>query len=167
MTTGSGPADEKSFDEFLEKSNIQVYQLTDYEFTEYETDVLVIGHDNWDKQKLDAAIQARSGGHFRVYSQEMVFASLAMGADVFDLLSTDELIEFGIGHPALEYLMDDMGFDWPTTEVVLRSNSLFVDFSDGEWPEDGVLRKMGYKTGQSGLIESVRRVILSNTLNNS
>lgn len=159
MTTGSGPVDEGDFDKFLAACKISVEDVS-----ENGPDVLVIGHDDWDEDDLDAAIRVRKGGTLRIYSQEMVFASLALGADIFDILSADELAAFGVGHPALEYLSQDIGFDWPTTDVVVNSNRLVVDFGNGEWPETGILRKMGYTVGRQGLVASARQEVLKKVL---
>lgn len=159
MTTGSGPVDEGDFDEFLEACGISVDGVSDD-----GPSVLVVGHDDWDEDELDAAIRGRTGGSLRVYSQEMVVASLAMAADIFEVMSTEELTTFGDGHPALEYLSQDLGFAWPTTDVVLSSNRLVVDFGDGEWPETGVLKHMGYTVGRRGLVVSARHDVLRKVL---
>lgn len=155
MTTGSGPVEEGEFDEFLAECGIGVDHV--YEVV---ANVLVLGHEGWSKDGLAAAIRARAGGKLRVYSQEMVIASLALGADIFDVLSAEELATFGEGHPALEYISRGIGFGWPTTDVVMSSNRLVVDFGDGEWPETGVLKNMGYTVGKQGLIPSARQDIL-------
>ena len=67
----------------------------------------------------------------------MFLASLSLGADVFEVLSPEELVCFGIGHPALEYLMDDMGFDWPTTEVILQRIALLWISVTANGPRQG------------------------------
>lgn len=83
---------------------------------------------------------------------------------IFEYCSEDDLAAFGDSHPALEYLMKGVGFDWPTTDVVVSSNRLAVDFADGEWPETGVLKHMGYTVGQQGLSAAARHQILDRVM---
>jgi len=149
ITTGSGPCDEDEFDMFLRECGIPIYEISDNVPTK-----LVIGHIDWDEDEVRKVIQARAGGSLWVYSQEMVFASLAIGADVFGECSRDELISFGNGHPALEYLMTDMGFGWPITEVKRGINRL-GDL--GDIPEEGILGLLGYHVGKQGLSQNSRR----------
>jgi hypothetical protein len=160
MTTGSGPYSEADFDRFLGECEIDPAGLDGGS----ESRVLVVGRADWDEDAIDAIVADRAGETLRVYSQEMVVASLALGADVFDVCSAENLAAFGEGHPALEYLMNDMDFDWPSTEVVANTNRLVVNLDAGEWPESGVLSRMGYKTGRSGLVESARREILDRVM---
>jgi hypothetical protein len=108
---GNGPYDENDFDKFLVACGIEAIYLH-----ESDADVVVLGQEGWDSEDLDAVIEARRGGVLKVYSQEMVVAAMAIGQDLFDVCDDDELMAFGEGHPALEYLLDH-GFDWPTTEV--------------------------------------------------
>lgn len=160
MTTGSGPCDEDLFDEFLRACGIWVTDLG-----ESGPNVLVIGHEDWDEDELDAAIEARSGGQLKVYSQEMVIASIALGADVYLACETDELEQFGVGHPALEYLSEDYEFDWPSTDVIARPPGLVVNFGSFDSPETGLLRHMGYAVGKTnGLPEGERRRILEDVM---
>jgi hypothetical protein len=152
MTTGSGPYDEFEFDAFLEECDVEVFSISDPVKSK-----LIIGRDDWDEDLILSLIQSRAGGSLWVYSQEMVVASLAIGTDIFDVCSRDELVIFGEGHPALEYLMTDMGFDWPTTEVIQGINRL-DDL--GDIPNQGVLSLMGYHVGRQGGAEKTRRTIL-------
>ena len=110
---GNGPYDEHDFDKFLVACGIEAIYLH-----ESDADVVVLGQEGWDSEDLDAVVEARRGGTLKVYSQEMVVAAMAIGQDLFDVCDDDELMAFGEGHPALEYLLDH-GFDWPTTEVGL------------------------------------------------
>jgi len=159
MTTGSGPCDEGGFDEFLQNCGVDVFYVS-----EFGPSKLIIGHKDWEEDKIHLAIKARAGGSLWVYSQEMVFASLAIGSDVFEVCSRDELASFGDGHPALEYLMEDMGFNWPTTDIFPSSNRLTDDLGYSKWPEVSVLRHMGYKVGKRGLGKTARHKILDRAL---
>jgi hypothetical protein len=104
---------------------------------------------------------ARSGGSLWVYSQEMVLVSLAMNRDFFDVCSREELLSFGEGHRALEYLMKDMGFDWPSTDIFFSSNSTIDDI---QWVEKGGMSRIGYKVGRNGLNRSARERILDEAM---
>jgi len=77
-TQGLGPYDEDDFDHFLEDCGIQVTDLHDS-----IPSAFVLGREEWEPDELEAAIEARRGRNLRVYSQEMVVASLALGADLF------------------------------------------------------------------------------------
>lgn len=155
ITIGSGPLNKIELDELLRTCGVSIAVVSDP-----GPHVVILGHENWDAEQLDEVVRACKGGTLRAYSHEMLLASLALGADVFDLLAPEELVLFGIGHSALEHLMDGMGFDWPTTEVIPQSDRLVVDFGDGDWPETGVLKHMGYTVGHHGLVESERRAAL-------
>lgn len=159
MTTGSGPIRETDFDDMLKSCGVAVWALTDSNLG-----VLVVGHDDWESDDLDEVVRAHAGESLRVYSQEMVLTSLMLGADVFEVCSVEELAAFADGHPALEYLAGEMDFAWPTTDVVSdSSDQLLVDFVDGEWPETGVLKNLGYRVGHNGLPELDRQATLDKT----
>jgi hypothetical protein len=163
MSTGAGPCDEEDFDDFLNKCKIELYPVSD-DTSDGAPSVLVIGHEGWDEDELDRAIEARVGGTLRVYSQEMVIASLALGEDVFEFLDEDELASFGAEHPALQYL-EERGFEWPSTNIRLtESESTTVAFTSMDSPETGLLRLMGYQVGYTGLDEKQRRRILDRVL---
>lgn len=157
-TQGDGPYSEDEFDDLLEECGIRPTTIDDMDAA-----VLVLGRDDWDPSDLDAAIEARAGSRLRVYSQEMVIAALAVGDDLFELCDEDELEAFGDGHPALEYLTG-LGFEWPTTEVTVKTRPLLIDFDASGWPAVGVLRQLGYHVGQSGPSANQRRDILSKVL---
>lgn len=110
---GNGPYDEHSFDEFLGACGIEAIYVN-----ESDAPVIVLGREGWDPDDLDAAVEARRGSTLKVYSQEMIVAAMAIGQDLFDICDEDELLAFGKGHPALDYLLEQ-GFEWPTTEVEL------------------------------------------------
>lgn len=157
MTRGSGPIDEDVFDGFLERCGISA--------SVSGSDTLVIGHRDWDPDDLANLLDDFAGGTLRVYSQEMVIASMAMGADVFDVMTPDELAEFGTGHRGLEFLSEDMRFAWPTTDVASSSDSVTVNFTGFNSPETGFLAYMGYHVGKtSKLTVAQRRAILDRVL---
>ena len=110
---GNGPYDEHGFDEFLVACGIEAIYVN-----ESDAPLIVLGREGWDPDDLDAAVEARQGSTLKVYSQEMVVAALAIGQDLFDICDEDELLAFGAGHPALEYLLEQ-GFDWPTAKAAI------------------------------------------------
>lgn len=163
MSTGSGPCDEDTFDNFLNICKVELYPVSE-DISDGAPNVLVIGHHGWDEEELDSALQARVGSTLRVYSQEMVVASLALGEDVFEFLDEDELASFGREHPALQYL-EQRGFAWPTTDIQISgSHRTTVDFTAMDSPETGLLKHMGYQVGLSGLDEKQRRRILDSVM---
>jgi hypothetical protein len=155
IVAGSGPLDEELVREMLRACGIEVWPLISP-----IPDVLVLGQNDWDEEQLDDAVSRHNGGRFRVYSHEMLLATLITGADVYKYRSLDELALFADGHLGLEYLSDDMGFDWPTTDVVL-SDVVNINLDSGDWPEHGILNYFGYAVGKTkGLGALERRRIL-------
>jgi hypothetical protein len=148
-TTGSGPFEEAEFDEFLRRSGIRPRTITE------TTKVLVIGRRDWSESALRKLIQARSGQRLRVYSQEMLIAFLVTGND--PLSSPSDVVErWGRGHPALTFLSEVVGFDWPTTVVHGGGGSEL----QADWLQRGFLKYLGYAVGRSGGSEEERHGIL-------
>lgn len=162
LSAGSGPVSEDDFDEMLLECNIQPHSISG-DGGDIDMNVLVIGREDWQKADLDRVVKSRAGKTLRVYSQEMVIASLAVGDDVYQVLSESELKELGAGHPALEFL-EQRRFDWPTTTVEDFSHSTTVSFAAMNSPETGLLSHMGYRVGQSGLVQESRREILDEVM---
>lgn len=148
-TTGSGPFVEAEFDEFLRRSKIEPMTITG------ETKVLVVGRRDWSESTLRNLLQMRSGMKLRVYSQEMLIAFRITGND--PLKSPSEIVErWGRGHPALTFLSDVSGFDWPSTLVRGGTGSeLQID-----WLKLGFLKYLGYAVGRSGRSTEDRQAIL-------
>jgi hypothetical protein len=147
-TVGSEPYPENVFDDLLRSGGLEVFNIHD------ETDVLIIGREEWDEEELNVLLDRREGQHLKVYSQEMFLAYWIAGRDPFE--DEDVARAFGEAHPALEYL-SNCWLAWPST---------FVSRSGGgglllESPELGMLRYMGYKVGERGLPAAERRAILA------
>lgn len=157
MSTGSGPCDEQEFDGFLSECGVDVFGVGPE-----GPGVLVVGHSGWSEDVLDSAIADRPSGSLRVYSQEMIIASLALAADVYEICGTEELAAFGEGHPVFEYLLREWEFDWPSTRITEshQSTELVVDFGGLSSPETGLLAHMGYHVGRTGLSPESRHAIL-------
>ncbi|MEN4447992.1 hypothetical protein [Mycobacterium sp. SM3041] len=159
-TQGSGPFDESGFDDFLLACGVQVRLVSG----EIQPPVVIFGREFWDEEDVDTL---RAERHLRVYSQEMVVASMAIGRDILDHLG-DELDDFVRGHPALErfYGYMDAEVDLPAPSA-LSANSqrkLLVSFDSGLWPSAGILSTMGYRVGRNGLRDAARRSILSEVM---
>lgn len=164
-TEGSGPYDEGDFDEFLIDCGIEVRAV---ELSERMPDTIILGRDDWDPDAIDEVRGASSSESLRVFSQEMVVASLAAGVDLFKRLG-GRIDDFIDGHPGLEYFY--LGGDEPAQAPVVRfpdvplqvaegSKSLVVNLDSSEWPTQGVLGVMGYRVGKSGRGVSARHRIL-------
>lgn len=123
---GREPYDENSFDQFLGACGIEAIYVN-----KSDAPVIVLGRERWDPDDLDAAVEARQGSTLKVYSQEMVVAALAIGQDLFEACDEDELLAFGKGHPALEYLMQE-GFDWPSAKVAMPEDDLSAEADSDE-----------------------------------
>jgi hypothetical protein len=98
-TQGHGPYFEEAFDDSLVSCGITVQGITE----EFSPSVIVLGRRDWNKAPFDALEEQFVPP--RIYSQEMVIASMAIGRDIFEL--GDGLLvmeEFAPGHPALEYV---------------------------------------------------------------
>lgn len=147
-TMGSGPFEETEFDQFLEGAGIEACAVDE------DTDILVIGEEDWDPEVLQDMLRARSGETLRAYSQEMFLSLLFSGVDPLDE-EEELLLSFGEDHPALEFL-SSAGFHWPTTTVVGGGGSEL----QAEWPAKGYLKYLGYAVGQRGLTTPERQAIL-------
>ncbi|KRE25628.1 hypothetical protein ASG82_19010 [Mycobacterium sp. Soil538] len=171
-TQGGGPCDEAAFDDFLLACGIAVHAIPD-EGAEL-LPVVIFGREEWDGNDVDSLWERVSDDGLRVYSQEMVFASLAIGADLWEVAHgevTPLIEEFITGHPALErFFYSEPKFEasvhFPETTDVepVHDRKLLVNFETGEWPSSGVLSEMGYRVGRNGLAESVRRTVLAEML---
>jgi hypothetical protein len=148
-TAGSGPFGEAEFDEFLRRLGITPCMIED------STEVLVIGRWKWSELALRTLINARSGMKLRVYSQEMLIAFLLAGDDPLD--SPSAVVErWGRGHPALTFLSEVVGFDWPTTVIHDGGGSEL----QARWLRRGFLKYLGYAVGVSGGSEEERHDVL-------
>src|SRR5215217_1612820 len=74
---GSGPIPENDLLELMYEGGLTVYVLHE------DTDVLVVGRDEWDERELDDLLEARAGQTLKVYSQEMLLTFWASGRDPF------------------------------------------------------------------------------------
>lgn len=143
---GSGPFLEDDLLELLCEGGLTVYTIHE------DTDVLIVGRDEWNEEELDNLLEVRAGQTLKVYSQEMFLTFWASGRDPF---ADREVVEaFGEEHPALNYLTN-CGFNWPSTLVHSGGGELNI-----ESPEVGVLKYMGYTVGRKGEPRARRQAIL-------
>ena len=170
-TQGSGPYTESDFDEFLIACGIEVRTVAGAP----PPNVVVLGHYDWSVEEIDE-LAINCSGDIRVYSQEMVLASMTIGADIFDFDEEGETIfEFIAGHPALECfhqdgviapgLADADKEEVPEEDLDEPIETLRVDYAaDAERPAMGVLGDMGYRVGKTrGLPRHQRQQILWRT----
>ncbi len=150
-TVGSGPIDEQRFDEIMQKLEFNVY------LPDASTERLVIGRDGWSPGELDTLLDARTGKHLRVYSQEMFLAYLIAGEDPIDGDET-ALRNLAGDHPALAYL-ESAGFAWPTTEVPDGTRN--GGYRNPDLIKIGLLKYLGYQVGLKGTRPQQRRRILA------
>lgn len=168
-TQGSGPYAEEAFDQFLANCGIKVRFLLGDE----PPDVVVLGTHDWSEDDVHDLL-VNCSGDIRVYSQEMVVASMAVGADIFDFDVEGETIrDFIVGHPALEYfhqvefMVPGLAEDDEDEERIQiyqePVETLPIDVDGSLLPAQGILREMGYRAGKSGLLPHQRREILRRT----
>ena len=165
-TQGSGPYSESDFNAFLEECGIEVRRISGDE----PPAVVVLGREDWNLQDVRELPDETA-----VYSQEMVIASMAIGTDIFELLESPSISEFEesfvFDHPAMEchyigFPPDDAQFYRPLAPPDDTGiETLRVVFGAGtRRPPLGVLRDMGYRAGQSGLLPYQRREVLRRVL---
>ncbi|NVN50298.1 hypothetical protein [Mycolicibacterium hippocampi] len=171
-TQGSGPCEEGEFDEFLDACGIGVHVLSN---DGTPPAVVIFGREEWQEADVDALWARTEGEGVRVYSQEMVLASMAIGVDLYEISNgeiTDLMHNFIIGHAALErffYVEPDSAVNtvnFPDTVSVAPKSDrkLVVNLDTGHWPSSGVLGALGYRVGRNGLPQSERRTILAEVL---
>jgi hypothetical protein len=97
----------------------------------------------------------------RIYSQELFLVFLSTDADPFEHADRDILLKFATGHPAIEHLLAQSQFDWPTTFVWGQARNPL----DADMPELGFLRFLGYRVGKKGLPIAERRDTLCRAIN--
>lgn len=166
-TQGSGPCNETDFDDFLFACGVEVRAIAGG----HPPSIVILGRDEWDEADLDELWESASAESIRVYSQEMVFASMAIGADLIEHLG-GKIDDFIAGHPALEHFYyaepepePEVVFpDLPQSVDPVHQRKLLVNFDTGAWPSSGVLGEMGYRVGRNGLAEGARRLILAEVL---
>lgn len=160
-TMGSEPFLEDDFDAFLRAGGLEITQLC------MNTDVLIIGHSDFDEEVIKELLDLREGQNLRVYSQEMFLAHWMTGQDPFD---DEKIIEaFAEDHAGFQFLKS-CWVDWVSTEVSLgytgRGANLKLDA-----PETSVLKEMGYTVGKTKGIPAPERhrileIVFSSKLKN-
>lgn len=170
-TQGSGPYTESAFDQFLIDCGIEIRTIAGDE----PPGVVVLGHDDWDEGDI-GELAENCFTDIRVYSQEMVLASMAIGTDIFDFDTEGETIfDFIDGHAALERfhrdgvqvpgLAERADGGIPIDTIDEPVETLHVEYdADSVRPAVGILGDMGYRVGKTrGLPRHQRQQILWRT----
>lgn len=185
---GDGPFEGAEFHAFLERNNIDVifgHPSTLNESVEDElpsSTIFVLGREGVSKQALqsiveNATIPEPGNAHIRfrksenvsdvvffrplgcpqpaIYSQG-IFLLRLFAPSLFQKLSTSLLTEHSQLHPNLASLKEMSGFAWVSTDVSLSLHSV----GDADWPDEGMLKRMGYSVGITGKDETSRRLVL-------
>ena len=154
---GSGPFSCEDLQTFLESLDFYVVDMAgDPGFRGL---TLILGEDDWDATALEGYLdRALSWAHeieypVRIYSQEMFLFRALAGIDPFDA-PAEVLLEFGRGHPGLEYLAN-LGFDWPSCRAFPGKEITLT--SDRLWEEKSPLHEMGYRVGRNGIMDTRKR----------
>lgn len=126
-----------------------------------DVETLIIGKSGWNEEEVKQQLDLRTGKSIRVYSEEMVLAFLSCGKD--PLGGGEALLRyFASDHPGLKFLQS-IGFPWPSTEIFQGIDSLV----EPSWPQEGLLRYMGYRVGASGVSREKRQRILEHIFKDS
>lgn len=148
LISGSGPWDEASIRRWL--------NLVDCKTTSKKSknvEILVVGRDECDLALIEQMIELRWGQSIKIFTQELLFASIISGRDPFDvwLDSGDQdlfnlMLRFGDGHPVIEYLINEE-FPWPDSQEIQDGTRT------GEWKqvERTPLVLKNYHVGEAGL----------------
>jgi len=152
-TMGTGPFAAYDFDQFLHRKHLIPHEVLP------NTNILVIGTENWDTNKLTSLLVMRYDKSLKIYSQEMFLMYLANNLDPYDnldvmtLLSKDHPVFIFIAKMNIKW--SENSFTWPST-VAYRGNGSLSIYA----PANGLLSHLGYKVGKSGLSIIGRRRIL-------
>lgn len=117
VTCGSIPLLPKALETLLGVCCVEVVTAT----ADAECAVWIVGRSGWREDDLDGLLSKRAGRELRVFSHELLLASLVAGGDVYTLCDPDDTYALGADHPALTYLYEK-GFEWPRA-VVPRGES--------------------------------------------
>jgi hypothetical protein len=154
---GSGPFSCEDLQTFLESLDFYVVDMaSDPGFRGL---TLILGEDDWDARALEDYLdRALVWAHeieypVRIYSQEMFLFRALAGIDPFDA-PAEVLLEFGRGHPGLEYLAN-LGFDWPSCRAFPGKETAYE--TDRLWEKESPLHEMGYRVGRTGIMVDKRR----------
>lgn len=150
VTLGFSPFNQDDIDTVLKNEGFQVNDTSSISML--INDTFIVGRFGWSEDQLEELVEKHVGRELRIYSQEMFLSYIFSGRDPFDG-SRKLLVRFAEGHPALEYL-SDFGFDWPSTYVSGKGNT---EIDDRNWPDIGLLKRMGYKVGKSGIQNAEKR----------
>jgi hypothetical protein len=122
-----------------------------------ETQLLVVGREDWSSNELKELLDLRVGESLRVYSQEMFLSWMISGCDLFQARNPEWIQELASDHPTLQFLRHWFAFDWPSTFISPSGPQ-----ADGSFValEKGYLKHEGYKVGKHGLSTGRRHEIL-------
>jgi len=128
----------------------KIEQVSEGEGGEY--DVLVVGREEVDDQRLITFLQNNLGEELRVCSQEMLLAWALTGVDPNQRPNT--AATFISGHPGLEEVQQLFDNEWPGTGVLSSTGNGSFDIDS---KDVGPLSRLGYRVGKTGLSKTKRR----------
>lgn len=121
------------------------------------SEVMIVGRNDWTEAELESQIYAREGKTLRVYSQELALMSLAVGRDILTDAPRKLLLTIAKDHPALEFLTKSE-LHWPscTTPPPLPARFEPSGF-DQRGVDESPLKKLGYAVGKTKGVEKRQR----------
>lgn len=158
-TSGSGPWNEKEFDDFLHYRGIGLYRMPSEDING-----LILGVEGWSEDDLSQQIYVHSSEPLKIYTQEIFVFGLIAGQDPYLILEEAVTNEIGINHPAIQFILNQ-NFVWPEWgDSIKKLDTGFDsewDFDVTDWSNESVLMQLGYSASASGPSEFERRRILS------
>lgn len=149
---GSGPCSTLEFETMLVRRGITSVNANG------NTEVIILGHRNWQIEDLENLLELRYKKSLKVYTQEMVIAWFLNSIDAY--ANRKVLLAFGKNHPGIHCLRT-LGFEWTSSFVSVRPK----DLNKHTLPQEGLLAYMGYHVGANGIPQVERHRILSVILN--
>ncbi|MFQ5731486.1 MAG: hypothetical protein ACE5KM_05990 [Planctomycetaceae bacterium] len=158
VCVGDGPFAADELSKFLQDRGLPVLDQQEW------PGVVVLGRNGYTEEEVDEIIDRREGMSLRIYSQEMLLASVAADKDAFGRFDVPHA--FCAGHPGLEFVSQGWR-GWVQARVLPDRQSTPKTF-DGKFEVDkSPLAVMGYRVGQSGAENSERRRVLTQAFKES
>ena len=148
VMVGQGPFSRGKIWSYLSGLGATVTDMNDIS----RCDLLVVGRDNVDEDKLNAFLAEHTGQPLRICSQEMLLAWMFTGVDPNQRPQT--AASFITGHPTLESVLQMFDDEWPGTDVIPSTGTGSFDI---DAKEKGPLSHLGYKVGKSSPLSQERR----------
>jgi len=147
---GEGPFGKREFDVWLRKKGFKPVNGGDS-----RASLLLLGRSA-NEFDIEGHLMEKIGEEIRVFSQELIIASLITCSDPFSrskAFQNKTLKPFADGHPALSYLRE-LRLPWPSLEIA--QNFEFV-YTYDDAVKETPLHAIGYRVGVTAGLSSLKR----------